>query len=143
MKTGDTLYCLDGSTVILRYFDDEILMVEYKGKLYRRPKSAIGKTLLLQPLTYEDAFSSPGDAAARSATTRVENGVIKPLHAHKDSSQAQIEQKIASENQVANVEEKSARAAALDNGEIFVGRVLYDKKGMPLTVYEIHEENEK
>lgn len=39
MQSGDTLFCLDGSTAILSYFDDEIIIVEYKGKLCRRPRS--------------------------------------------------------------------------------------------------------
>lgn len=144
MKTGDTLYCLDGSTVILRYFDDEILIVEYKGKLYRRPKSAIGKTLLIHPLTYEDDFLPPADDVIYSFSARVENGVAQPLHPQKDLSQPQIEQKNSTTKiKVANGEEKSADTATLDNVEIFVGRVLYDKKGTPLTVHEIHEGKEK
>ena len=50
MKIGDTLYCLDGSTVTLCYYDSEIIIVEYMGKRYKRPYSALGKKLLYLPL---------------------------------------------------------------------------------------------
>ena len=50
MKIGDTLYCLDGSTVTLCYYDSEIIIVEYMGKRYKRPYSALGKKLFISPV---------------------------------------------------------------------------------------------
>lgn len=143
MKTGDTLYCLDGSTVVLRYFDDEIVIVEYKGKLHRRPKSAIGKTLLIQPLSYEDDFLSPADDMVHSTAAYVAKNVDQPVHKEKSIPKDRIEQEPLTKNQIANTEKELGPTTTLDNGEIFVGRVLYDKNGTPLTVHEVHEEKEK
>ena len=50
MKIGDTLYCLDGSTVTLCYYDSEIIIVEYMGKRYKRPYSVLGKKLFISPV---------------------------------------------------------------------------------------------
>lgn len=120
MKRGDTLFCLDGSTVILSYFDDEIIIVEYKGKLYRRPRSAIGKTLLMQPLANED-----------DPQLTVDDGLDNPT---------QNEQ---SESRIVSTKTKELKDdCTSNNGELFIGRVLYNKKGTSLTISELHEGSE-
>lgn len=61
MEIGDTLYCKDGSTVVLEYFDSEIIVVEYRGKRYRRPYSAIGRTLFPKPAANFDEYGYDRD----------------------------------------------------------------------------------
>ena len=45
MEIGRTLYCLNGEKVKVVAFDSQSIFVEYQGRTYSRPVSAIGKTL--------------------------------------------------------------------------------------------------
>ena len=46
MKKGDFLLCNDGKTKVrIAGFDSDSISVIYKGKLHKRPRSCIGKTL--------------------------------------------------------------------------------------------------
>lgn len=68
MKTGDLLFCRDGSTVIVRYFDETHLIVEYKGKTYYRPASAIGDTLFISANTAIECTGKDTDTPKNSKT---------------------------------------------------------------------------
>ena len=48
LKQDMILYCRDGQSVTLTAFNDGIITVQYKGKSYNRPLSAIGKTLFFE-----------------------------------------------------------------------------------------------
>ena len=50
LKIGMTLYCKDGSTVILQWIEKDTIIVQYKGKNYSRSITAIGDTLFCAPV---------------------------------------------------------------------------------------------
>lgn len=53
VDVGQKLVCLNGEMVVVRRVSDTHIVVEYKGKLYIRPKAVIGQTLFIDEEEYQ------------------------------------------------------------------------------------------
>ena len=51
IKVGETLYCKNGETVVVTAVHEKYVFIEYKGKIYTRDISIIGRTLFRESLT--------------------------------------------------------------------------------------------
>ena len=81
---GQKLVCVNGDVVIVKKITHDEIIVEYKTKLYRRPKSIIGQKLFFEeankegkPETGEKLFKTPTEKKQPISTKSMKIGKRK------------------------------------------------------------------